>query len=232
MSAADPTESVPVDGLGIVERWCVGRHRTNAYIVYGADRRALVIDPGWHADRLLDRCKHLDLMISALVLTHAHFDHVGAAQAVSEAANLPVLVHSEDVRLLRQAPIYGLRVDGVRIPPVAQVQSIEEGAEIVVSDALTLTAAHAPGHTRGGILLFGGEAIFTGDTLLPDEAGRTDLPGGSAEELAATLTALRTRVRPGFHVFPGHGASFSGREALEYIDSALAGGAGIETPAR
>ena len=220
----EPTEKILFNSGVIVERWCLGRQRTNAYFAYGPDRKALVVDPGWDADALLNHCRQTGLVISSVVLTHAHFDHVGAAEDVSQSAQVPVHVHRNDMRLLKHAPIYGFRVDGVRIPAVTCVEPLDDGGELVVSDAVSVRAVHAPGHTAGGMFLFLKNAVFTGDTLLPDKAGRTDLPGGSGPELVRSLMILRNQLDPGDIVFPGHGATFTGRDAQAYIDRALTSG--------
>ncbi len=209
-----------VEGV-VVERWCVGRHRANAYLVYGPDCKALVVDPGSEAERLLERCGQLKLAIGAVVLTHAHFDHVGAAEAVSRFANIPVRVHRDDVRLLKQAPIYGLRIDNVRIAPITRIEHLEDCQRIVVSETVGVTAVHAPGHSPGGVCLILDRAVFTGDTLLPGGARRDDWPSASPPQLARTLEALRDRIEVDSRFFPGHGASFNSQEARDYIDRAL-----------
>ncbi len=212
-----PSEHVELPGGIAVYRWSLGKHAVNAYVVQSSDRRAYVIDPGAGADVLIEHCRTNEVVIAGVLLTHAHWDHVGGAEAVSRAADLPVTVHPADVKLLKQAPLYALRMDGERIEPVARVQVVDGGHPLPLSASVTGCILHAPGHTAGGVVIRLGSAVFTGDTLLPGKAGRTDLPGGSADALAATLAMLASEIGASNQVFPGHGPSWPGAAAVAFI---------------
>src|SRR4051812_17712366 len=102
-----------LDGIR-VERTAVGRHQANAYLVYresGED--AILIDPGAEASRLMASAQNAGVHIAAILLTHGHWDHVGAAKEIGEHAAAPVYLHSADTPLLKASPLYAFRIDGV-----------------------------------------------------------------------------------------------------------------------
>jgi len=210
------TESLTIDGL-TVERWTVGRHRVNAYLAYGADRRTLVVDPGAEAARLLARCTELDLTVGAIVLTHAHWDHVGGVEEVSAATGAPVWLHDADMPLLKQAPLWALRVDGVAIRPITRVSTLGGRPAVSVAPGLDAVVTHTPGHTPGGITVRLGRALFTGDTLFREHAGRTDLPGASRPVLVASLLGMLSTIDPEDCLLAGHGQPWSGAEARAWL---------------
>ncbi|SHI73226.1 Glyoxylase, beta-lactamase superfamily II [Malonomonas rubra DSM 5091] len=192
-----------------------GPLQVNCYIV-GCEktRKAVVIDPGGDADRILDRLQKHNLQLQMVINTHGHFDHVGGNKRLLEATGVELLLHEADKDLLgmaaQHAGIYGLPTE---LSP--QPDKLLVDGDIVHVGELELKVLHTPGHTSGGICLLVDDQLIVGDTLFAGSIGRTDLPGGNHEQL---IQSIRTKLLPlpdGTAVHPGHGPSTSiGREKV------------------
>ena len=187
----------------------VGQLETNCYVVTDEDSLCCaVIDPGDESNTILDYLEDNHLHCAAILLTHGHYDHVGAVSAVAEETGAVVYMSRHDD--------LGGR-DGHRpftLP--AGGRYIDEG-DCVAVGALRFEVLATPGHTPGGLSFRCGEALFTGDTLFRGSCGRTDLPGGDMDEELRSLKKLCSL--PGdYEVYPGHmDASTLDRErALNY----------------
>ena len=182
----------------------VGVLQTNCHIVYtDTSDVAAVIDPGDEAQAILHALSDLGLAAGAILLTHGHFDHIGAAEQVS-GGRIPVYLHAEDRCMLTSAECNGSVVFGAP-PVVSHVNSapIADGDVIPVGE-LKFTVLHTPGHSRGSVCYLCGDCLFSGDTMFADGYGRTDLYGGSFDTLRHSLR----RVLPYRHshgIYPGHG---------------------------
>ncbi len=174
----------------------VGPIGTNCYILEDGGKIA-VIDPGDESGRILDELKKSGAQVEYILLTHGHYDHTTAVPELHAA--------------LPEAKIYIHQADangaGSRLFPLAgQVDDLllyDEGDTLPLA-SLTIEVLHTPGHSPGSVTLKTGDALFTGDTLFAGDCGRTDLRGGSWEEILASLGRLG-RLEGNFHVLPGHG---------------------------
>jgi len=206
----------------VVERFPLGKHKANAYIVYNAsDRRAVLIDPGADGEILMGRVAELRLAIDAILLTHAHWDHVGAANEIATHAGAPVYLHPEDRLLIKAAPIYAFRIDGVRFSAPSRLVDLVDGATIPLGESRAFSVRHIPGHTEGGVAYRLGRAVFTGDTLMPAGAGRTDLPGGHHGKLQRSLAWLHRELVLDDVICPGHRALWPSSEASAWLSNRL-----------
>jgi len=190
----------------IVQTLTLGPAQTNCYLV-GAEplREAVVIDPGWAADVILAEARSAELTIKAILLTHGHFDHIGAVADVKEALQVPLIAHSLELDLLDAkggADLFGFRIRSVPQPDrlVAHGDTIEIGA-------LKFEVRYVPGHTLGHIAFVAHEdrSAFVGDVLFAGSIGRTDLPGGDYDTLIASITDQLLTLPDDFKVYPGHG---------------------------
>ena len=195
-----------------VERLTLGALETNCWIVSaGGEEPAVVIDPADDADAVLEAVG--DRAVCAIVLTHAHFDHLAAAGDVLEATGAPLMVHEDDAeRIVSDAPqgtggaLFGFH--GITAPPADRV--LRDG-DTVESGALSLRVLHTPGHTQGCISLYaedpegGPPHLFSGDTLFAGSVGRTDFPGGDARTLSRSIASRIAPLPPETVVHPGHG---------------------------
>jgi hydroxyacylglutathione hydrolase len=182
----------------------VGELQTNLYLFYSAlSRHCFVIDPGAEAGKIIDLIECEKLVPLAVVLTHNHADHVGAAAEILGRFHIPLWVYGDDEKNMRSQPNREIAaMFAVKLPPAAD-RLLADG-ETIGSDDLTLTVIHSPGHTPGSILLHGAGLLFTGDTLFRGDVGRTDLPGGDEEQLRRSLARIREFPAPTV-VLPGHG---------------------------
>ena len=182
----------------------LGDYQTNCYIVYADGSSACaVIDPGYEPRRVLDQCASLGLKIEAILLTHGHFDHVGAVEELVEATGCSLWMHEADYN---QFP----NPTNAFFYPLAncdftEVQFCEE-AQVICVGGLEFTVLHTPGHTFGSVCYRCGDALFCGDTLFAGSCGRTDLPGGDPATMARSLSRLAS-LTENLKVFPGHGGS-------------------------
>ena len=188
----------------ILEIVSVGPLQANAYII-GDDktRQAMVIDPGDEGDRILEVAKSNNLKINEIICTHAHFDHVGAAGDIKKETGARITMHREDLETYSlakdQAAFWGFKVDDLPQPD----GFVDEGDEIKVG-GLSFKVMHTPGHSKGGICLYGEGIVITGDTIFKGSIGRTDFPGGSIEELKSSFRRI-IGLPDNTRVLSGHG---------------------------
>lgn len=172
----------------------LGAYQTNCYIIREASSsHCCIIDPGYDADVILDKLTELGLTVQAIALTHGHFDHVGAVREIAADTGCRVYLCPEELQLPSQLTAGRLYY----------TDTYGEGTRLTLA-GLDITVLHTPGHTPGSVCLLTEGALFSGDTLFAGSCGRTDLPGGSREQMAASLKRL-ANIRENLWVLPGHG---------------------------
>ena len=182
----------------------VGPLQENCYLVVDeAAGEGVLVDPGEEGARLVGAVREAGVRLTAIWLTHAHFDHVGAVAEVRRTWPVPVHLHPADeplyVRAARSAAAYGLPLEQ---PPAADV-AIGEGDSLAVG-SLRFDVLHLPGHAPGHVAFVGEGVAFAGDVLFAGSVGRTDLPLADPRLLAASLARL-TALPGETVVYPGHG---------------------------
>jgi len=192
-----------------------GRWRENCYVVqHRPSGEALIIDPGEEADRIVATVRAYDAAPRFILLTHAHYDHVGALDGVCREFGLPFHIHSNDLPLLRRATLYAMSFER-RVVTVPKTHVAVEGADLTWGgDPIEVT--HTPGHTDGGVCYRVGGLCFTGDTLMKRLVGRTDLPGSSGGGLVASVSELLDGLTPETTLFGGHGGPWTVAEARDW----------------
>ncbi len=186
-----------------IERLTVGFLNTNCYFVYSGEA-AVVIDPGAEAEKILERAEKLGASIKAIILTHAHFDHVLAVKEIKEKTGARLISTQGERERLQSAEISGHTMLRRRefIPLLAD-EEVSDGSEIQIGD-MRFKVMITPGHTEGSACIISEDVMFSGDTLFSGSCGRCDLVGGNYDEMMKTLRRLYEL--PGdFRVLPGHG---------------------------
>jgi glyoxylase-like metal-dependent hydrolase (beta-lactamase superfamily II) len=182
----------------------LGPLETNCYVLVKAGR-AVVIDPG-AADSALMR-KLEGLGVEAILLTHAHFDHIGGVEAMRARFGCPVYLHPLERDWLGDPARNGSALWPDVTQPIACAppdRLLQDGEELVLLGE-TFRVLHTPGHSPGSVGFLCGDWLFGGDALFRRSVGRTDLPGGSEAQLRRSIREKLFALPDAVAVFPGHG---------------------------
>ncbi|MDR2519931.1 MAG: MBL fold metallo-hydrolase [Eubacteriaceae bacterium] len=179
----------------------LGPLQTNCYVAF-SNGCAVIIDLAVYSKQLLDAVRREGLKVSAIVLTHAHSDHVLGAPRFKEELGCPILIGRQDAGDLGSALASPL-ANQEAIPFQAD-RLLCDGDAIAVGDEF-LTVMETPGHTRGSVCLLAPGALFSGDTLFCEGIGRTDFEGGSERDIVQSIQRLFREVGDSVPVYPGHG---------------------------
>lgn len=174
---------------------------TNTYIVVNA-KEAFVVDPGDNADAILAAAAQEGATITEVLLTHGHYDHIGAVAELQRKGAL-VIMHRDDVHLIssfKNLAFYSGKTVDKFLPDVTV-----SGGETLNVAGLDVRVIHTPGHTEGGVCYIVGDAIFSGDTLFELSYGRTDFPTGDFAKLKNSIVNKLFTLKENYTVYPGHG---------------------------
>lgn len=191
------------------KQFTVGPLAENPYLLWCSDTMAaIIVDPGDEAEMLWQAITAAGVDLQAIVLTHAHLDHVGAVTAIRERAGVPVYLHPADNELLALAPEQGRRF-GMHIEPVAPADHALHHGDVIPVGNVRLAVLHTPGHSPGSVCLYAGDdhLVIAGDTLFRQGVGRTDLPGGSWDQLEHAIHTHLWPLPADTRVLPGHGGA-------------------------
>lgn len=193
-----------------IQSFVLGPLQTNAYLLTvvnedTGEKRGIIIDPGMNPKKLLEKIK--DIKIEAILLTHAHFDHMGGVDEVRKEANCPVYIHDLEADWLTDPRKNGsMRWQDVT-PPLstdAAEYALDEGQVLQLIDH-KFQVFHTPGHSPGSVSFLCGEHLFSGDVLFRSSIGRTDLPGGKEVDLFDSIQNKLYKLQDQTIVYPGHG---------------------------
>jgi glyoxylase-like metal-dependent hydrolase (beta-lactamase superfamily II) len=184
----------------------VGLIQTNCYVVGCEEtKEGAVIDPGGHPERILAEVERHGLAIKYVLDTHAHFDHTEANGAIVQATGASLALHPDDLPLLEAsggAALFGMHADPSPPPDL----ELHDGDEIKVG-TLRFKVLHTPGHTPGHVCFYEADegTLFDGDVLFYRGIGRTDLPGGSWQQLLESIQGVLFALPDNTIVYSGHG---------------------------
>ena len=195
----------------IIETAAVAPFFKNGYVL-GCEttRQAVFIDPGDEVEELLAFIAGERLRAKAILLTHAHVDHVSGVGRAKRALNVPIYLHRDDLFLYDQAVSHG-RLFGLTIEAPPPVDVFYDGKGPVSFGEYDVFVHHTPGHCPGGVCLqvghrgTAGHDLFVGDTLFAGSIGRTDLPGGDYDTLLRSITEVLYTFGDNARVYSGHG---------------------------
>ena len=180
----------------LIKTLVVGQIETNCYVVTDeATLDCVVIDPGDESNTIMNYLEENKLKCRAVFLTHAHFDHVSAANAVLEETGAPLYICEKELPVVKSGASGRFRLP-------EDVRYYKDGDEIEIS-GLKFKVLETPGHTPGGVSLVCGDALFSGDTLFRGSCGRTDFPGGDYRAMLRSLGRLG-KLEGNYQVYPGH----------------------------
>lgn len=200
-----------------IRMFTVGPVAENCYIIRQPDsQQALIVDPGDEPDRLLKPIEELDLEVAGILITHCHFDHVGAVKSVAEATGAEVWCPEGELHVLADINSY-VRMQGVGPFESYDAEHGAAGGQVLDLAGFTIDVIDTPGHSPGHVTysVRGHDALFSGDVLFEGSVGRVDLPGGDWQTLLDSIRGLVDRHPAETQVFPGHGGPTTLARELE-----------------
>ena len=214
--AADPAHAVRIE-VGSFGPW-----QTNAYLLWdGRSPDALVVDPGMGAAApLMDRVSANGLRLHLIANSHGHIDHIFDDAPLMRASEAPLAIHPDDAHRLEGRNNYGFELE-----TVTATVDLREGEQIRIGD-LVFDVLHLPGHTEGSVCLYEERRglLLSGDVLFAGAFGRTDLPGGSEDQMVASLGRLAGAMPGPVRVLPGHGPETTMERELPWLRRITASG--------
>ena len=179
---------------------------TNCYIVSGDNKNCIVIDPASDGDIICSEISKNQLELTAIFLTHGHFDHIYAIPYLIEKyPEARVYVHKDEEKYLKDTSLNLSPMFGENFVYTGTVKCLTDG-DIVTECGLEFSVMHTPGHTEGSVCYIAEDSIFSGDTLFASTVGRTDFPLGSFPTLLSSLKKLKA-LEKDYNVYPGHNAA-------------------------
>lgn len=191
----------------IVKMLEVGMLSTNCYLVMDAPtREGYIIDAGAEARRILEAARGSDMKCLAVLCTHGHVDHVAAAGKVAGALCVPVMISSQDSGGISGGALsIGARLSSMAVSRPREGFEYLEGESELPMGSSRLRVVETPGHTRGSVSFVADGQVFCGDLVFQGSVGRTDLRGGSMEQLVESVAEHIFTLPPEAKIWPGHG---------------------------
>ncbi|MBY9077073.1 MBL fold metallo-hydrolase [Paenibacillus sp. HN-1] len=189
-----------------IRSFSLGPLQTNAYLLTGEDAsKGIIIDPGMNPGALIRAIE--DMEIEAILLTHAHFDHIGGVDEIRKLKNCPVYLHALEGDWLESPKLNGSLMWPNVSPPITTAPAeydLDEGQTLELIGH-SFRVYHTPGHSPGSVSFLCGNDLFSGDVLFRLGVGRTDLPGGRERDLLDSIRGKLYKMPDDVTVYPGHG---------------------------
>jgi hydroxyacylglutathione hydrolase len=187
-----------------VDQLSLGQIGTNCYLVR-ADRaatEAVVVDPGAAAPEIRLSLARSGATCTAILVTHSHYDHIGALAELAEGTGAPVWLPEGELDVFRRPSDF---FPGIPIRPFTGDATLLSGGETVEAAGIEFEVRHVPGHSPGHLSYYADHCLFSGDVLFAGSVGRTDLPFGDWENLLESIRSLAESYPPETVVYSGHG---------------------------
>ena len=196
----------------IVHRIKTGQFRENCYLVECLiSRKLIVIDPGSNPELLLSYIDSLNLTVDRILLTHGHYDHVGAVDELRDRYRIEAYAHVNEKKLIRQAGIYAYRFSKEKLRPPSGITFFGDDGQI---GGGLIRILYTPGHTSGSVCYeLSSKLLFTGDTLFNSYVGPSSYPTSNSVNLKQSIGTVLNLCDPDCVIFPGHGSSWSVKQA-------------------
>lgn|SRR5574344_610581 len=189
----------------IIKQFKAGPIDANNYIVFDkSTREAILIDCSEVKDEILGAIKDLNAKVKHIILTHGHFDHVLGVNDMKKILNCDVMLHEADYELIQHIYDFAeeFQLKNIKIP---QIDKFLQDGDTIKFGTSTIKVIHTPGHTKGSVCYLIEDDLFSGDTLFKECVGRTDLPGGSYDEIKHSVRDVLFTLHDKVVVHPGHG---------------------------
>ncbi len=183
------------------KQFSVGSLGTNCYVVYDEDKHCVIVDGDGNGQSVMDFIAQEGLKVEMILLTHAHFDHIGALSIFKQAYGCPIGLGKEDADMLREPALNLSSMMGN--PLSAQADRLFSDGETFTIGQMHFTVLHTPGHTQGSVCYLVDHLLLSGDTLFAGSCGRVDFPTGNAASMMASLRRL-ANLQGDYTVLPGH----------------------------
>ena len=196
---------MPANGEMVVRAFTGGAFAQNGYLVScAATDRAILVDPGAAVGEMLDAARRADLTVEAIVLTHAHIDHLDGVPLARRETGAPIHLHPESLEQYGMAPLQA-QWFGVQIEPLPPVdRPLDDGGRVRFGDC-ELEVRYTPGHAPGHVVLVADGLALVGDCIFAGSIGRTDLPGGDFQQLMRSIRERILTLPDETVLYPGHG---------------------------
>jgi hydroxyacylglutathione hydrolase len=200
----------------MIEGRAMGAMGANCYIFSCPEtKKAAVVDPGADAKRLQRWILEKGYEVEYILLTHGHFDHIGAVDELREFTKAKVAIHEADAAMLTDGQKNLSSFVGPAFSLKAADVILKDGEVLTVGNQ-SITVIATPGHTKGGVCFLTSDGLMSGDTLFEGSIGRTDFPGGSLDQLLDGVEKKLLVLPEETRVYPGHGSDTTiGREKRE-----------------
>lgn len=191
----------------LINTYVAGPVQANNYLVVDeVSKEAILIDCSDYVEEIIDYVKKNNLKVKYILLTHGHFDHVLGINRMNEVLGAKVYVHEGDkeqvVNTRSVMTMFGLPTEGVENPKITA--TLSDAGELTLGNQV-IKVIETPGHTPGGVCYLIGDCLFSGDTLFHGTIGRTDLPGGSFQQIKHSVKDVLFALDENIKVYPGHG---------------------------
>ena len=191
----------------LIKTYVAGPVQANNYLVVDeVSKEAILIDCSDYVEEIIDYVKKNNLKVKYILLTHGHFDHVLGINRMNEVLGAKVYVHEGDkeqvVNTRAVMTMFGLPTEGVENPKITA--TLSDAGELTLGNQV-IKVIETPGHTPGGVCYLIGDCLFSGDTLFHGTIGRTDLPGGSFQQIKHSVKDVLFALDENIKVYPGHG---------------------------
>lgn len=189
-----------------VEKLILGELQTNSFIIIGENNHCVIVDPGAQANRVIDTLTRLELHLEAVLITHCHFDHIGAADEIAKKYGVDIIAHNDEGIKMMDSQKNLSALFMAKALTVEMTHAAADGDVLNYGNGLEFICIEVPGHTENSLCFYHKDGLlFSGDTLFNYSIGRTDLYSGSPYDLQRNIRRKLLELPKDTIVYPGHG---------------------------